>query len=559
VDLITTACLILIEKEYKNFKWDRAKKMMANVDQFKQKLVLYRGEEMTEEDVKRLEPYLANELFDPTIMQSKSMAAANLCTWVVNIYKFNRIYVKVKPLMDSLEEARATKAAAQASLAAATAVVAACDEKLRILGLKFQTATEEKAEVEAQAAAGQARLGLAERLVGGLSSENERWGKEIESLRDASTTLIGDCMLAAGFVSYVGAFDQENRNILWKTVWTPDLVEKQIPLTPSIDPLAMLTNDGNNAKMISEGLPADRISIENGAIITNCKRWPLLIDPQQQGIKWLRQKEADHGLQVFQLNQKGWQRKVEQALTNGHTIIIENLQVDIDATMDPVLSRAVYKKGRNLYLRFGGEEVEYDSSFQLYLQTKLSNPHYKPEIAAQCTLINFIATERGLEDQLLAKVVGAERPELEEKAQALQAAFQQYKIQLVQLEDDLLERLANAPEDILSDVPLIEGLEATKSAAIEINIAVTEGKKTEIDINLAREIYRPVASEGAMLYFLLTKLCAIDHMVSLPLPSSLPPLTLSLSVSPLVPIQSGQLRDVLLQVYRKMSKPREAC
>ena len=96
----------------------------------------------------------------------------------------------------------------------------------------------------------------------------------------------------------------------------------------------------------------------------------------------------------------------------------------------------------------------------------------------------------------------------------MQAAFQQYKIQLVQLEDDLLERLANAPEDILSDVPLIEGLEATKAAAIEINIAVTEGKKTEIDINLAREIYRPVASEGAMLYFLLTKLCAIDHMVS---------------------------------------------
>ena len=72
--------------------------------------------------------------------------------------------------------------------------------------------------------------------------------------------------------------------------------------------------------------------------------------------------------------------------------------------------------------------------------------------------------------------------------------------------------MANAPEDILSDIPLIEGLEATKLAAKEIAAAVVEGKKTEIDINLAREIYRPVASEGAMLYFLLTKLCAIEHM-----------------------------------------------
>jgi dynein heavy chain len=144
--------------------------------------------------------------------------------------------------------------------------------------------------------------------------------------------------------------------------------------------MSILTDDGKNAKMISEGLPADRISIENGSLILNCKRWPLLIDPQVQGIKWLRKKEEARGLQVFQLNQKGWQRKVEQAIQNGNSIIIENLGEDIDATMDPVLSRAIYKKGRNFYLRFGGEEIEYDAGFKLYLQTKLSNPHYKPEI-----------------------------------------------------------------------------------------------------------------------------------------------------------------------------------
>jgi dynein heavy chain, axonemal len=102
-------------------------------------------------------------------------------------------------------------------------------------------------------------------------------------------------------------------------------------------------------------------------------------------------------------------------------------------------------------------------------------------------------------------VVGRERAELEEKAQNLQNAFQLYKIRLMELENDLLERLANAPEDILSDIPLIEGLESTKKAAKEISEAVAEGKKTEIEINLAREIYRPVASEGAMLYFLVNQ------------------------------------------------------
>ena len=80
------------------------------------------------------------------------------------------------------------------------------------------------------------------------------------------------------------------------------------------------------------------------------------------------------------------------------------------------------QKGRNLYIKLAaGEEVEYDAAFQLYLQTKLNNPHYKPEIAAQCTIINFIATEKCLEDQLLAKVVEMERKDLEDKARELTA------------------------------------------------------------------------------------------------------------------------------------------
>jgi ATP-binding dynein motor region len=42
--------------------------------------------------------------------------------------------------------------------------------------------------------------------------------------------------------------------------------------------------------------------------------------------------------------------------------------------------------------------------YRLYLQTKLSNPHYRPEVVAQTTLINFCVTELGLEQQLLVQV-----------------------------------------------------------------------------------------------------------------------------------------------------------
>lgn len=79
----------------------------------------------------------------------------------------------------------------------------------------------------------------------------------------------------------------------------------------------LLTNSAKTAAMIAEGLPADSISIENGAIISNCERWPLIIDPQVQGIKWLRTKEEPNGLQVIQLTAKGWLRKMQNAISNG--------------------------------------------------------------------------------------------------------------------------------------------------------------------------------------------------------------------------------------------------
>lgn len=62
----------------------------------------------------------------------------------------------------------------------------------------------------------------------------------------------------------------------------------------------------------------------------------------------------------------------------------------------------------------GDKECEYNPSFRLILHTKLANPHYQPELQAQCTLVNFTVTRDGLEDQLLAAVVSMERPDLEE-------------------------------------------------------------------------------------------------------------------------------------------------
>lgn len=81
---------------------------------------------------------------------------------------------------------------------------------------------------------------------------------------------------------------------------------------------------------------------------------------------------------------------------------------------------------------------------RLYLATKIANPHYRPEIAAQTTLVNFCVTEEGMEEQLLASVVDHERPDLQHAAAALVTQLAEYTITLTNLEDNLLSRLSNS-------------------------------------------------------------------------------------------------------------------
>lgn len=85
----------------------------------------------------------------------------------------------------------------------------------------------------------------------------------------------------------------------------------------------------------------------------------------------------------------------------------------------------------------------------------------------------------------------------------------EFKIKLKELEDELLYKLANAQGDILEDIALIENLEYSKKISVEIAEKVEIAKTTEAKINETSELYRPAASRGALIYFLLTDLSKI--------------------------------------------------
>jgi len=112
--------------------------------------------------------------------------------------------------------------------------------------------------------------------------------------------------------------------------------------------------------------------------------------------------EKANNLQVLKMNDPMLMRIFENALRQGLPVLLEDIDEKIDPSIRPILQREMFIHEGRMYLKLGESLIDYDDKFKLYITTKLSNPHYLPEICINVTLVNFLVTESGLEDQLLA-------------------------------------------------------------------------------------------------------------------------------------------------------------
>lgn len=110
---------------------------------------------------------------------------------------------------------------------------------------------------------------------------------------------------------------------------------------------------------------------------------------------------------------------VENAIQFGKPVLLQNVLETLDPSLNPVLNKSVVKQGGMNLIKLDDKMVSYNDDFRFFITTKLTNPHYPPEISTKTTLVNFAVKEEGLEAQLLGIVVRKERPQLEEQKDKL--------------------------------------------------------------------------------------------------------------------------------------------
>jgi dynein heavy chain len=212
----------------KNKGWDNAKIMMSNPNAFISELVNYDKTKITDKMHKAIKKFTNDDRFDPEKIAKKSGAGKSLCSFVCAMDKYTEVSKIVAPKKLALAQAEKELEVAQNDLKGKQAALQLVRNKIHALQNNYKMSQQTLEELNKQKETTELQLGRAEKLVNGLADEAVRWGESIVILETELINMMGNVVLGAGFISYVGTFTQEYRNDMMKS-WMKYMSENNMP------------------------------------------------------------------------------------------------------------------------------------------------------------------------------------------------------------------------------------------------------------------------------------------------------------------------------------------
>ena len=201
--------------------------------------------------------------------------------------------------------------------------------------------------------------------------------------------LIGDVLLSAAFLTYSGFFDHFLRTFLldeWKFfIETVGLKKYDVAFTE------FLSKPTERLNWLSQGLPQDELCVENAIIMKRFNRYPLIVDPSDQAIKFVMSHYEHRKIQKTSFADDSFMKHLESSIRFGYPLLVQDVE-RIDPVLNSVLNKEVHKAGGRVLIRVGDQDIDFSPTFTLFMITRNPQANFTPDLCSRVTFINFTVT-----------------------------------------------------------------------------------------------------------------------------------------------------------------------
>ena len=528
--------------------WTSMKKFLAS-RAVKENIINFDARQITVAIRDRVEVLLQQKgkSFEHAVIYRVSVAAAPMAAWVKANIKYSIVLERIAPLERSLNELSEGLEQSRNRMSQCQSDLDELDQQVQRLKDDFGKRTLEAQSLETSLQKADKMLESAVKLLSQLSDEKDRWSEKSHNLKKQIDGIPINSVLAASMIAYLMSEDESSRESALD-IWQQDLnlnSSGSQEFNSGFDIKTFLSNETELLCWRRLELPGDDLSAENAiGIISSFEaglNTTLLVDNSGRAMIWLQNylqqqiEEQNEGtkqvVETIRLGDKRAMNSVELAVRFGKILILQEVD-HIEPILYPLVSKELKIHGgrgafddeegsnstsglRNnrLSVQLGDKRIDYDSNFRLYLvaQTPAIMKQMSANIAVYFNIANFAITKEALERQLLAITIEHDQPELEHARTKALGDAENLRLQLSQLEEQLLIALADSQGNLLENHALVDSLNETKAKALEAKDLLLESKNLQASLDEQRAAYRPIAQQAGEIYFMLQCLTTIHH------------------------------------------------
>ena len=470
-----------------------------------------RAEDLNEKvtDIIKKEMYNPANHWDINTISSAFKEVGLLAEWIQSTVECSSINNQMEPLKNEIKGLASQAEKLENEYNTIAKEIQDLEANIAQLKINYEESVVESNNIKTDMEEVKNKVERSEKLLENLSSEKNRWSEQMNEFKIHIYNLLGDTFLSSSFLAYIGFYDAYYRKYLREN-GREILKQHDIIFSHDLDEVEWLTKPNDKVIWQKCSLPADNICTENATILQRFNRYPLIIDPAGQATEFIKIFYQSKKLNTTSFTDSNFLKTLESALRFGYPILVQDVE-KIDPIMNSLLNKEIHKQGGRNLIRIGDQEIDFSLTFNMFMVTRDSSCHFTPDLCSRVTFLNFTITPSSLQNQILSIILKSERPEVDKAKEDLVKAQRDFKLQLRQLEEDLLTAL-NSEGNLLENDKVMSRLEEIKKKSYDISIEVSKSEDIMKELETTMNEYMPIATMSSRIFFALDSLDTIFYL-----------------------------------------------